>query len=764
MLSGLPCSRAGRAKAAFCAWLLLMIGGCAQTPDRPASEAEQAIYQEIVALSETDPEQGARELESFAKTYPESPLADDAALRIAEIALERGAQQLAIDWLWVVIKDYSGETSADRARLRLATLYAERSDEVEARRLLSKLRFARLEPDERRDAYALMSELSRDPVDRLGWRVREREALIEVLAEQESERADPAARQPERAELERLIAESIDAMTDSELTRTLRHLRGDYPSARISLVLAHRYLQVADFDEAEKYRDRARKVGIEEADAALEFEVSLAISLGERIDLQKDALPTFAAVAERPQPVTEGASGTLGVILPLTGRYAEYGEASLRGILAAAGLFDPPPAPISAAEREQAELENLDASLEDRFSEPDAERDVDPTEANGAETQDQETELVALEDTLPEFEELAERQGLRLLVRDTGGTPEGAAEAVRELAEDESLMAIVGPLLGASAEAAAVVAQELEVPLVALTSREEVPLDRPYVFRVRTTPEDEIQRLVSYAADEKGAKRYAILYPQDDYGFAMRDRFWAAVDAAGGEIVASAGYDPGVTHFAEPIRRMIGFSLLSDEEKQTLERREEILRRARRLEPADAAIARRITYAITGPEGDPLPPVVDFDALFIPDSHDRIVLIAPQLTFNEVNGVQLLGPGEWNHPELVSIGRKHVRGAVISALFHKSSRFPFVADFVRDYESIYQSEPDVFSAHSYDATRILMVQLAAGEITRKGVRDGILLTQGFPGASGVISVKPDGNARKRPFLLQVRGGRIISLD
>ena len=57
-----------------------------------------------------------------------------------------------------------------------------------------------------------------------------------------------------------------------------------------------------------------------------------------------------------------------------------------------------------------------------------------------------------------------------------------------------------------------------------------------------------------------------------------------------------------------------------------------------------------------------------------------------------------------------------------------------------------------------------MTQLVAGADSREDVRNGILRTQAFPGASGVINMSPDGNARKRPFLLKVRGGRLISLD
>jgi branched-chain amino acid transport system substrate-binding protein len=101
---------------------------------------------------------------------------------------------------------------------------------------------------------------------------------------------------------------------------------------------------------------------------------------------------------------------------------------------------------------------------------------------------------------------------------------------------------------------------------------------------------------------------------------------------------------------------------------------------------------------------------------------------------------------------------------VISALFHEESRFEFVSDFVRHYTETFGENPDVFAAHGFDAARLVMAQLIAGADDREEVRNGILRTQGFPGASGVINMAPDGNARKRPFLLKVRGGKFVSLD
>ena len=144
--------------------------------------------------------------------------------------------------------------------------------------------------------------------------------------------------------------------------------------------------------------------------------------------------------------------------------------------------------------------------------------------------------------------------------------------------------------------------------------------------------------------------------------------------------------------------------------------------------------------------------------------YEQIGLLAPQLAFHELTGVQLLGVSDWYHPELIEIAQEHVSGAVISALFDPNSRFGFVSDFVEAYRDTFASEPDAFSAHSFDAANLVLVQLARGFESRNEVRKGLLRMHAYPGASGVTSVRPDGNARKRPFLLQIKGSKILPLD
>jgi hypothetical protein len=187
-------------------------------------------------------------------------------------------------------------------------------------------------------------------------------------------------------------------------------------------------------------------------------------------------------------------------------------------------------------------------------------------------------------------------------------------------------------------------------------------------------------------------------------------------------------------------------------------------RRARRLPAAEAIELRREARELTGPEGEPLPPLVDYDALFIPESHDKVVLIAPQLAFHEANGAILLGPNGWHHEDLVKIARKHVEGAHYTVHFHGESEAAPVREFTGRFLAAYAHPPDVLAAQAFDAANLVLIQLARGRESRDEVREGVLDVTSYPGVTGTLTMSADGNARKRPFLLRVERGEILAVD
>jgi branched-chain amino acid transport system substrate-binding protein len=385
-------------------------------------------------------------------------------------------------------------------------------------------------------------------------------------------------------------------------------------------------------------------------------------------------------------------------VLPLSGRFARFGEQSLQGVLLAAGVFG--------------------------------------GDGGGPK--------------------------VRVLIRDSAGRPERAAEAVRELASHDDVMGIVGPLLAPESAAAGEAAEAAGVPLVSLTARETVAHEQPHVFRVRALPREEVALIVDNAMDELSARRFAILYPRDAYGRGLRKLFWEAVEERGGEIVAVASYDPDATDFGESIRSLLGYDLLSAQEKAALDERSKLESKARRLPPTQGAKLLEEARARRGPDGAPLPPILDFDALFIPETHEKVVLIAPQLAFHDARGVRLLGTGSWNDPSLVSIGRDHVEGARFAASFFAASPVPLVQRFAQAYEQAYAAPPAELAAQAYDAANLLLLQLSRGRGTREAVSEGLLEVDAQPGVTGVLSLAPGG--RKRPLLLGVDHGQIVELE
>ena len=666
----------------------LACSGFGLRTDVKVSEPERRDYADALSVLDDDPTAVEQRLVVFIQKWPRSPLSGDASVRLAEMALARGDQDGALRHYYFVIRGFPDGNRIDSARVGAASIEFDRGNEAAAMRALNRLRLRRLSDAERQLASHLLAETARDPIAKIRW-------LAPLRADEPDEQV--------RARIDTQIDDLLAQLDRVQLALVAKRVKPEIPAARALLAAAERALDVGDFDAARSGIESASRMPMAPAYAARQTLAADRLRALESGRTDTEFFPTFEDAARAGLPSVDRVQGSIGVVLPLSGNFAAFGQEALRGILLAAGTFD------------------AHLSLE-------------------------------------------QRPRIRVEIRDSGGLPALAAAAVRELARKEGVVAIIGPLLSKECEAAAVTAENQRVPLLALTSRQEVASGRSYVFRVRTTPSDEAEALADYAMRELGVQRFAILYPRDVYGVGLSGLFWDAVEKRGGRVVALAAYDPEAVDFSGPIRRLVGYELLTAEENELIAEREKLIRSARRLPTEEAALLREEARGMLGPNGEPLPPIIDFDAIFIPESHEKVVLIAPQLAFHEATGATLLGTDAWNHPDLVSIARKHVEGAYFTASFYGESSVGYVREFADRYVETFGAPADDFSANAYDAANLLLVQLARGATSRRAVRDRLLEVKGFPGVSGVLSMRSDGNARKRPFLLSVRRGQIVEAD
>ncbi len=320
----------------------------------------------------------------------------------------------------------------------------------------------------------------------------------------------------------------------------------------------------------------------------------------------------------------------------------------------------------------------------------------------------------------------------RLMIEDSRSETEAARLAAQKLAANNVVICILGPLGSAEATEAAREAQNAGVPILTFTQNEKIIDTGNYVFRYFSSGRIQVRTLVKYAVQNMGLARFAVLYPQDDYGQEMMNLFREEVLKRGGQIKILKSYD----------------KTKSDFEKEILA-----------LKTPDAVQGEKDRRSQDIPASAP-----DFDALFIPDSYLRVNMIVPQLAFHDVTGIHLLGTGAWSSPALLKENGAYLEGAIFTDDFYRDSYYPEVNDFIDAFFAAYGREPEGLEALVYDAAGIA-ANLIAGKRreTREQFRNALSGLRDFPGVTGRMSTSVGRDVEKDSFLLTIRNGQIVQI-
>ena len=302
------------------------------------------------------------------------------------------------------------------------------------------------------------------------------------------------------------------------------------------------------------------------------------------------------------------------------------------------------------------------------------------------------------------FAESAER--VELVVVDDAGNPERAASLVRDL-EGRGVVAIVGPLLGESVDAAAAARSDASLAIVSPTSSDLPQGQNAYTLNAGDARGAEA--LARYAV-ARGLRDIAILHPEGPAFTDQVERFRSAVRAAGGRIVAEVAWAAGTTTFAGPLERL----------------------RASRAR-----------------------------AVFVPATERDIPQLAPQFGYYGLGGVQILGTEAWAGEEVLSrLPARELEGVIAAVPFLRTS--PDVAwdEFVGKYEAAQRRTLDSpYPALGYDAARLVLDALGQERRpSRAAVAGRLADTRTHRGATGVLSLT-GGAVTRQPFLVRIRDGR-----
>jgi branched-chain amino acid transport system substrate-binding protein len=313
---------------------------------------------------------------------------------------------------------------------------------------------------------------------------------------------------------------------------------------------------------------------------------------------------------------------------------------------------------------------------------------------------------------------------LSVTIRDSGGDPHQAVKAVEDLVFNEHVAAIVGPVDANAALAAAERAEELGVPLLALSVRENLAEGRRFIFREFATNRAEVRALAEYAA-RAGIARFAISYPDNGYGRTMRGLMVEELKKLGRDLAKEVKYDPKSTAFPDTAESL-----------------------------ADS----------------------ELEALFIPDGPGEIALLAPALaaaglwsvsTGSEPGGpgrgVQLLVPSAGLSPDLVRRAGRYLEGALFVTFLNESSS-PGSSRFSERFRDEYKAEPSYLSGFGHDAAVLIAGAIRSGARDREAIRswllgDSLKASGSLPLATPFKGFSKNGEPLAPPWIVQLIDGR-----
>jgi len=340
--------------------------------------------------------------------------------------------------------------------------------------------------------------------------------------------------------------------------------------------------------------------------------------------------------------------------------------------------------------------------------------------------------LRAIDLALDQYNSDLDKSNFRIIVKDTRSNPDQTLEALRDLDEERAAL-IIGPIV--TSEAAARESQKRSIPIITLTQKAGIAEIGDYIFRNFLTPEMQIEAIVPFAIEKLGIERFAILYPDENYGHTFMKAFRDKVMNYGAEISGIESYHPDQTDFAEPISKLAKIELKDWRSKSRN-------RRHKRFEVA-----------------------VDFDAIFIPDSAEKTSLIAPQLAFYDVDDVLLLGTNLWHSNGLIKEAGKYVQFALMADGYYADTPKKKVGAFITAFEEQYGETPGIVEAFAYDTAMIAFQTADNSTIrSRRDLKNELKNLYQFDGITGVTSFKENGDAEKKLYLLQIDGDKFVELN
>jgi branched-chain amino acid transport system substrate-binding protein len=301
---------------------------------------------------------------------------------------------------------------------------------------------------------------------------------------------------------------------------------------------------------------------------------------------------------------------------------------------------------------------------------------------------------------------------LQLVIEDDASDKAQGINVFQKLINQDKVVAIIGPTLSNTAQAADPVAQQANVPVLGVSNTAGGITDiGTFIFRDSLTEDQVIPQTVKAVVSKSSVKKAALLYGNDDaFTKAGYDVFKKALQDNGVQITTEQTFAKGDKDFAPQL------TVIKD----------------------------------AGPDG-----------LFVSALADEAANIVSQARRLGLTTTPIVGGNGFNSPALMKNAGDAAEGVVVGAAWNAASPNPKSQAFITNYMAKFSSEPDQFAAQAYAGVYILAEGMKNARTTsdRKALRDGLAQVKDVDTVLGTFSFTSGRDADHPAVVQVVKGGR-----
>jgi len=303
---------------------------------------------------------------------------------------------------------------------------------------------------------------------------------------------------------------------------------------------------------------------------------------------------------------------------------------------------------------------------------------------------------------------------IELLYEDDKTDAQTAVTAMNKLETTTKPPVVIAALTSKSTLAISPIAENKKTILMAVcASSPDLTNAGDYIFRNWPSDNEEGRLMAEYAYNTLGYRKIAELTINNDYGLGLQKVFTNRFTDLGGSIVSSEEFPESTNDF-----RSIITKLKSQK----------------------------------------------FDAIYMP-SHAKEVGSFLKQTKQDNVSYKVLGCVAYESPELIKIAGTAAEGVIFTTpAFNADAKDSIVQKFTAEYQKRFNSKPENFAAHGYDALMIIAYAIEKGGFTSEGIKTELYKISNYAGVSGLTTFDKKGDVTEPAMIKEVKDGQFIPIE